>query len=284
MDNAAQTFSPHSRTPVFDPEKYDIELLVERLQSLRVYCAEQHLDFESIQRSFVERESSEDFRREMEIHATESKKLMEEYYASTQMYLYELTVHECTYIYRRLFESISAFCQQKRLARVLDYGGGVGGLTLHLRKNGIRCDYADVKGETWRYAEHRFSKAALEVPQFDRQDLQRLSAEFDCICSLDCFEHLSPLSEYLALFSSLLKPGGILISLSTFHGIGLHIESNHKYNSFVEFDLLMQSCGFQFVGQLVQYWGIPIVVPPMILSILGKSITSGRRLVYRKKT
>ena len=63
------------------------------------------------------------------------------YYHATPHYLYELSYWEASHDKQAWFEVVFKACKKYRLKRVLDFGGGVGGLSVYLNGRGIRCDY-----------------------------------------------------------------------------------------------------------------------------------------------
>ena len=199
------------------------------------------------------------------------------------MYLYELTLNENQRCYQCAYESILWFAKTHKIRRVLDYGGGIGGLTLYLNSRGVKCDYADVPGLTWDYAQYRFNRANIKASLFSENELRKGKWDYDLVISLDCLEHLHPLVEYVKFFNSIMKPNGSFISQSAFYGIGLHIEANHQFNSFTVFNEMLTQNGFLFKGQLAKRGIVTCVIPPAILNLLNKRSISGKKLVYAKK-
>jgi len=156
-------------------------------------------------------------------------------------------------------------------------------LAIYLARKGINCDYADVVGQTWNYASYRFKKNGLNIVQFTEQNLSEMSADYDLIVSLDCLEHLKKLPKYIALFNSVLKNNGFLLTRSTFLGKGLHLSSNHKYNCLNVFSKMLADKGFVFEGQLVTRLKRSFVIPDLILTLLKTRPSSGRSLIYKKE-
>jgi 2-polyprenyl-3-methyl-5-hydroxy-6-metoxy-1,4-benzoquinol methylase len=267
----------------YDMKIFNPDVLNVNIRMLKEYCRIKGLDFQTIKYDYDNREASNDYAFEMEVHKSESVEKMAEYYSTTLLYLYELTLLESKRHYQKLYSSLVKFAKQRTVRRALDFGGGIGGLTIYLNSIGIKCDYADVPGTTWNYAKHRFQVQNIEAVQRSMEDLEKISEEYDLIITLECLEHLSPLQNYISIFNKLLRRNTYLICKSSFYGIGGHIVSNHKYDSLPVFNELMEKNNLLFTGQLVNRLNTDIVVPAWFLSLLGKNTTSGRSLLYTKQ-
>ena len=62
-----------------------------------------------------------------------------EFYATTPHYLYELSYWEASLDKQAWFQVLARACRKYRRSRVLDFGGGVGGVSLCLSRQRIRC-------------------------------------------------------------------------------------------------------------------------------------------------
>lgn len=266
----------------FNSATYDMQLLDKNLDELSCYCKLHQISLETLRNDHENRDESDDWKLEKCVHETESHDLMLEYYSTSKMYLYDLTLGESRHHYKNIFWSIKQFAQKNRVTNVLDFGAGIGGLVITLNFAGIKCDYADIPGQTWDYAKYKFKNRNLQVNQYSQEELKTKLSSYDMIVSLECLEHLSPLPEYISFFADLLKPAGLFIVTTSFYGIGLHIASNHKYNELRLFNELMCKNNLFFKGQLITRCGWNFLIPPLVLRFLGISTTSGRKLVYRK--
>lgn len=265
-----------------DSRIYNVEVLKRNILELNEYCLARKINLEDLRFAAENRENSEDWKLEEQVYNTESQEIMHAYYSTSKMYLYDLTLGESRHNYQNIFKILTRFCKDRGVRRVLDFGAGIGGMAIALNSVGIRCDCADIPGETWDYAAHRFKTRNLRISQYARSDLSRLVSTYDMIISLDCLEHLSPLPDYITMFCDLLKPNGVFVCIASFYGLGLHIASNHKYNDLKLFNELMRSRQLVFQGQLVNRCGTSFCVPPFILGALNVSATSGRKLLYKK--
>ncbi len=174
------------------------------------------------------------------------------YYEETPQYLYELSYWEATRDKQKWFEVLRKACQKSNRRRVLDFGGGVGGLTLTLRRGGILCDHLDVTGNTFSYAAWRFEQEHFPV-QMWRAGEPLPRENYDAVFAWDVFEHLYDLENTLDRIHGLLRPGGWLVSKSTFseseqHHI--HLEKNRIYDDIRVWNRLLDTKGFDYVGQL----------------------------------
>lgn len=265
------------------PEEFDLEMLNTQLKMLCDFCESSGLDFDKICNDYINKENSDKWKLVEAINETESEKLINEYYSTNTQYLIELTLHECNWNYQKMFWSIAEFAKKRNIKNVLDFGGGAGGLSIYLGKKGINCDYADVVGQTWNYATYRFKKEGLAVAQLTEDSLSEMSANYDLIVSVDCLEHLKNLPKYIALFNSLLRDNGFLLTRFVFFGDGLHLSSNHKYNCLNVFNKMCEDNGFVFMGQYVTRLRTNFLVPNLILRLLKTRPSSGRKLIYKKE-
>ncbi len=86
------------------------------------------------------------------------------YYAATPHYLYELSYWEASLDKQAWCEVVAQVCRKRRLKHVLDFGGGVGGVSLYLNRRGIQSDHLDVAGKTFDYAAWRFRATSSAWP------------------------------------------------------------------------------------------------------------------------
>lgn len=266
-----------------DPASFNKQKLASELEIFVRFSETAGISAEQVCNDYFNRTACDDFNKEKSIHQTESSKLLKEYYSSTNMYLIELTLHECQRYYQKIFETIEKFVKHKHIKNILDFGAGAGGLVVHLNKiDGVKCDYADIPGQTWDYAKFRFAKSNLSIKQLTDQQLIQSNKKYDLITGTDCLEHFKNLPNYIELFASLLTENGYLIAKSSFYGIGLHLKSNHKYNDLEVFNEMMNGKGFAFKGQLIRRLNVNILLPHFILKLLQVKTTSGRHLVYQK--
>ena len=107
-----------------------------------------------------------------------------------------------------------------RLNNVLDFGCGVGRLTLPLARHSGRVVACDIAPTMLEHARQNAEKAGLRNVTFiSNEDLMRSAdVRFDFICSLLVLQHLPVSLGYEAIrhLSTLLEPGGIAALQMTF--------------------------------------------------------------------
>ncbi len=240
-----------------DPE-LEKELCVEGLDSESAERAFSHLTrylqrpLPEIAAKYWEQKQTADAHAQRRAVQADDGTELNRYYQETPQYLYELSYWESTRDKQKWFEVLQKACRKWDRRRVLDFGGGVGGLTLSLQRAGIACDHLDVPGNTFSYAGWRFEQERFPVRMLRATEpLPR--EEYDAVFAWDVFEHLHDLPAALDQLRDLLQPGGWLVSKSTFseseqHHI--HLEKNRIYNDIQVWNRLLREKGFDYVGQL----------------------------------
>ena len=179
-----------------------------------------------------------------------------QYYARTPHYLYELSSWEASREKQAWCAVVARACRRYGLSRVLDVGGGVGGLTVFLNARGIRCDYLDVAGKTFDYAAWRFARRGLDVRMFDvLSEDRRPGGPYDAVVTWDVLEHIFDLEGAIRDIARRLRPGGWFLSKSTFAtGDGrheaIHLAQHARYSDVRTLNALLERHGLRFVGQL----------------------------------
>lgn len=175
---------------------------------------------------------------------------VEAYYRTVDRYIYESSYFEAFAEYQRYFETVRMACRGFRRMRVLDFGGGAGGMTLALSLGGCACDYADIPGPTLEFAKWRLARYGCSSQVLDAtRPLPQ--ATYDAIVTLDVFEHLTDLKQTLEALVKALVPGGWLISKSTFSPDDpLHLPQNMVYADIRVFNRLLEEWGLSYRGRL----------------------------------
>ena len=215
---------------------------------------------------------------------------VEAYYRTVDRYVYESSYFEAFAEYQRYFETVRMACRRFRRLRVLDFGGGAGGITLALSRGGCSCDYADIPGPTldfakWRLARYGCSSQVLDATQ------PLPAATYDAIVTLDVFEHLIDLKQTLQELVRALVPGGWLISKSTFSPDDpLHLPQNMLYADIRVFNRLLEELGLSYRGRLrpdicSEQWFRWVGFHKMLsVWIDGKLKFGGRFIVHQLRT
>jgi len=110
--------------------------------------------------------------------------------------------------------------------KCLDYGAGMGDLTLEMARRGHSTTYFDVDGESKAFAEWRAGQTGLKLNFVtNREQLQAevaKSGKFNTIVSLDVLEHLPDIENELNFLTSILETGGKLIFSIPFGSTDAH--------------------------------------------------------------
>lgn len=147
------------------------------------------------------------------------------FYEETQGYLLDLAQFNLNPRYwSRILPAMKA------TGKVLDFGAGLGTLSLQLASARNDVTYVDPGRHVAGFAAWRFAHRGLEIPMFSRLDQVSGDGSFDAIVATDVLEHIHPqaIGEVAAEFARLLKPNGQLIHVSDFHqdeGIEQHYET-----------------------------------------------------------
>ena len=178
------------------------------------------------------------------------------YYAATPHYLYELSYWEASLDKQAWFRVVALACRKYGLWHVMDFGGGVGGLSRYLHSRGIRCDHLDVAGRTFDYAAWRFARRNLDVTMLDvTSPARQPKGPYDAIVAWDVLEHLFDLDGAIQNIAGLLRPNGWFMSKSTFAVAGgvheaIHLAQHACYADVAAFNELVARSGFRYLGQL----------------------------------
>ena len=210
-----------------------------------------NISIEKIAEDYWDRKSNEDKAEQERVAGAKREEDVLEYYKKTQQYLYELVCEESVLKKQLLFEIIYRFCKKNKINRVLDFGGGIGGLCIYLANRKISCEYIDVDGAASRFARWRFEKEKLNIPLLYVPNLPS-AKRYDLVVALEVLEHLFDIESTLNDINSCLKKNGYFINISTFLGGGVHLPQNEVYADIIKFNDLMSRRGFEFMGQLKQ--------------------------------
>lgn len=227
-------------------EDFDLKKLKDVYQDLIDYLG---MPIEEISRSYWNKRETTDKERQKLIENASNEERPIEYYRNTDQYLYELSMWEAQKDKQREFKKIYLFCRKFNIKKVLDFGGGVGGLCIYLNNRGLECDYLDIPGETYNFARWRFNKHKIELKLISAFE-NAVSSSYDAVVAYDVFEHIFDLANAIKKINRCLITGGYLIDISTFSGGGLHLLKNEIYQDLKDFNRLLSDNGFEFIGQL----------------------------------
>ena len=210
----------------------------------------------AITRMYWDQREGEDAVAQQRVAEAADERPVVQYYAQTRHYLYELSYWEACYDKQMWFRVIERACRKYRFGHILDFGGGIGGLTLYLNTHGIQCDYLDVGGVTMAYAASRFARHGLHVPTYDVTSRTTTpKGGYDAVVAWDVLEHLFDLEDAIRQIGALLRPGGWVMSKSTFAIEGgrheaIHLKRHACYGDVRRLNELFRRHHLHFVGQL----------------------------------
>jgi SAM-dependent methyltransferase len=135
------------------------------------------------------------------------------FYLSSRTYLFANAVH-----FHDAPQSIDEIAQLLSPgARVLDFGGGTGNLSLALAARGFRVDYRDLSALQAEFMRYRLQRYGLQ----DRVEILDSWAElpsdaYAAVCAFDVLEHLPDLPRVVRQIAASLREGGLLLDTPTF--------------------------------------------------------------------
>ncbi|MFN8578174.1 MAG: class I SAM-dependent methyltransferase [Candidatus Sericytochromatia bacterium] len=122
--------------------------------------------------------------------------------------IYCLSKWNCEEKYQSIIRYINYIAKIKK-GDILDFGGGIGELSINLASGKNKVDFLEVPSKTLEYAKWRFRKRFLDIDIYT--SLNQVKKEYDIIICLDVFEVLEKPLSHLKKFYSLLKDDGLLI-------------------------------------------------------------------------
>lgn len=144
------------------------------------------------------------------------------FYKEAENYIFDLAFwHQLGGIQQQT-QSIVKFCREEGLNQILDYGCGIGELSIALAEAGCNVTLADVSGKTFDFAKWRVKQKGLDVKLIDVIDDFPLIETYDCIVCLEVLEHLWDPTSMIKHFYSHLRLGGFLLVTATFEHTKLH--------------------------------------------------------------
>ncbi len=215
-----------------------------------------HQPIEAIARDYWRCREGEDVAAQERVAKATAEADVINYYVGTPHYLYELSYWEASGDKQAWFQVLAKACRRFGLQRVLDFGGGVGGVSLFLRRRGIACDHLDVPSKTSAYAAWRFTRHHANAQVLDAtKPAGWPRGAYDAVVAWDVLEHMFDLDQAVGRIGALLRPGGSFLSKSTFAEAGgqhlhIHLAKHAVYAEVARFNDLVGRAGFRYLGQL----------------------------------
>ncbi len=146
------------------------------------------------------------------------------FYLSAHTYLFGNAVH--FHDTPALVDEIAG--QLPACARVLDFGGGTGNLSLALAARGFEVDYRELSALQKDFTRFRLQRYGLaEQVQVLDSWAPLAPARYAAVCAFDVLEHLPDLRAAISEIASSLAPGGLLLETPSF-GAGLANPMHHE--------------------------------------------------------
>ena len=144
------------------------------------------------------------------------------FYEVTPFYVFELAYWHMQRYQRKFRDEVLKISS----GDVLDYGGGIGDLSVKLAERGLNVTYGDVSGATFEFAKWLFKKRGYNIKVIDLES-EALSKQYDTIICIDVIIQTPHPGAILQRIASSLKKNGKLI-ITCLHG------SKSEYPAYLE--------------------------------------------------
>lgn len=134
------------------------------------------------------------------------------FYSSCQEYLFDLAMWNASDTFRSFIGMLPDVSGE----RILDFGAGLGSLSLLLQNWGARVDYLGLPGFPFEFARFRAKRLGVFHKMGWLHSLDATRRRYDLVIAIDVFEHLVDLPTELKRISRALKPGGLLFYHNNF--------------------------------------------------------------------
>ncbi|MFH1783734.1 MAG: methyltransferase domain-containing protein [bacterium] len=180
--------------------------------------------------------------------APETKKQINDFYQSTDSYIYDLIVIHKTWS-RTMWRKIAIELFHKYgVETILDFGGGIGEDAIGFKKLGFKPTIYEIGLRTAEFAKWRFSKHNLEIEVItDRKDL----GQYNAVYCTEVLEHLTDPVETINLLPHFLTKDGILLVTHSFERLSKRYPSHLKENAVYakDFIKLVEDAGFVYLDK-----------------------------------
>lgn len=145
---------------------------------------------------------------------------IEEFYRSTDCYLYDLLIVHRSSERRRWREVATALFLKYRVRTLLDYGGGCGDDSLYFSRIGLECTVYDYGRLTLGFARFRAEHVGAKIKFLDQVGNDRNDQKYDAVYCTEMLEHVvEPFREIERMRQSLVL-GGVLVVTHSFDSVG----------------------------------------------------------------
>jgi SAM-dependent methyltransferase len=145
---------------------------------------------------------------------------MRRFYATTDLYLWDLTVWHRSPGYRTVEDATAALVERfppTQFRTALDYGSGIGTTAIRLAEAGYAVTLADVPGVSMEYAKFRLRRRGIPFGTVEiTSDEPALDGDFDVMTCFDVLEHIPRPDRVLWRMTRHLRPGGGMAMVAAF--------------------------------------------------------------------
>lgn len=155
---------------------------------------------------------------------------LKKFYEENPFYIFDLVFWHSTRYQKALRKRMVEMAQ----GSVLDYGGGVGFLSMDLARKGLAVDYADLQGRTFNFAKWLFSKRNYRIRMINLSK-EKISKKYDTVFCIDVIEHIKNPQSILKEIVGYLNSKGrlILVVDHIFEGVPLHFKLHFKVSEYL---------------------------------------------------
>lgn len=181
-----------------------------------------------------------------------TEKDVKDFYRDHEVYLYELPLWNAEVGRPQMLRAVvDPYLKRFQCKSVLDVGGGAGDLCIELSQHHYDVLYFDISESLSNFAQWRFSRRELSIPQ--HKDFASLADNaLDAVITFDVMEHVKNMSQFVKDMVRVIRPGGLFIFSGAFSGGGLHLRENEQYADNVVLNDMLKSAGVRFYDKLAQ--------------------------------
>lgn len=172
----------------------------------------------------------------------ETEKEIRIFYEITPFYIFDLAYWHMERYQRKFRDKVV----EVAYGDTLDYGGGIGDLSVRLAEKGLSVTYGDMPGATLEFAKWLFIKRGYDIKIIDLGK-EHPSNQYDTIICIDVIEHVTDPVDTLNRISGSLKDKGKLVIT----GLRGYVADTHPMHQKIEFDSekLLESLGLRKIRE-----------------------------------
>ncbi len=175
------------------------------------------------------------------------------FYAQTENYMPELTIIASTEDKQKLCRFVIGYLLKENVKKIVDYGCGVGQISIIGALNGLDMTSVDIEGKTFEFTKWKFKKYGVNVKTIEIKNDKPLKEKYDAITCFEVLQHVPDVEKKLERFYESLNEKGLLLITRRFIGnYSLALKKNEKYEEI--FEDVVKSKGFKLIEK-VHMWG-----------------------------